>query len=35
MTHDILLVAVAAGVTMATRFLPFLIFPFANLFQSI
>ena len=26
MTHDILLVAVAAGVTMATRFLPFLIF---------
>ena len=26
MTHDILLVAVAARVTMATRFLPFLIF---------
>ena len=26
MTHDIVLVAVAAGVTMATRFLPFLIF---------
>lgn len=26
MTHDILLVAIAAGVTMATRFLPFLIF---------
>lgn len=26
MTHDILLVAVAAGVTTATRFLPFLIF---------
>lgn len=26
MTHDILLVAIAAEVTMATRFLPFLIF---------
>ena len=26
MTHAILLVAVAAGVTMATRFLPFVIF---------
>lgn len=26
MTHDALVVAVAAGVTMATRFLPFLIF---------